>query len=410
MSGKPIEAMKSGLQTFVSSLRRNPYALETAYLSVITFDNTAQQIVPLTELSLFKVPSLNASGAVSMGAALKLLADKINTEVETTQTKGDWKPLVFIMVSSNPTDDLQAGLAEFKKCETGSVVVCAAGSNVNYVVLKQITDNVITLDTPDAAIFSCFFKLTTMTIDAEISASIGMDSQKADNGNFNKLTPPEIISLRKNMARRLPVYLLLDTSGSMQGEPIEAVRVGLQTMLTALRQDPAALETVWLSIITFDSDVKQLMPITELESFTLPQINIPQSGATFLGKALEVLCACYDKEVIKNTAEHKGDWMPLLFIMTDGSPSDLGLYREMIAQVKMRHFGNIVACAAGSKAKESYLQELANTVVSLDTTDSNTFKLYFKWVSDAINVGNRSIGSSSEIVIPPPPKEINIVI
>lgn len=212
------------------------------------------------------------------------------------------------------------------------------------------------------------------------------------------------------MARRLPVYLLLDTSGSMQGEPIEAVKVGLQTMLTALRQDPAALETVWLSIITFDSTVKQLMPITELESFTLPQINIPQSGATFLGKALELLCTCYDKEVIKNTAEHKGDWMPLLFIMTDGSPSDLGLYREMIAQVKMRHFGNIVACAAGSKAKESYLQELANTVVSLDTTDSNTFKLYFKWVSDAINVGNRSIGSSSEMVIPPPPKEINIVI
>lgn len=212
------------------------------------------------------------------------------------------------------------------------------------------------------------------------------------------------------MARRLPVYLLLDTSGSMQGDPIEAVKVGLQTMLTALRQDPAALETVWLSIITFDSEVKQLMPLTELESFVLPHIAIPQSGATFLGKALDVLCTCYDKEVIKNTAEHKGDWMPLLFIMTDGSPSDIGLYREMITQVKMRHFGNIVACAAGSKAKESYLKELANTVVSLDTTDSHSFKLYFKWVSEAINIGNRSIGSSSELVIPPPPKEINIVI
>jgi len=29
--------------------------------------------------------------------------------------------------------------------------------------------------------------------------------------------------------RRLPVYLLLDTSGSMKGEPIEAVRCGIQT-------------------------------------------------------------------------------------------------------------------------------------------------------------------------------------
>lgn len=402
MSGEPIEAVKKGLQTVVSSLQQNPYALETVYLSIITFDSTARQIVPLTELSIFKIPPIrSASSTVSMGAALKLLADKINTEVEkpTTQAKGDWRPLVFIMVGCNPTDDLQAGLVEFKKCKTGSVVVWAVNSNVNHAILKQITDNVITAN---AATASFFFKW--------VSSIIYMEIQEADNSNLSNLPSTEIISLRKNMARRLPVYLLLDTSGSMQGDPIEAVRVGLQTMLTALRQDPAALETVWLSIITFDSDVKQLMPITELESFILPQINIPQSGATFLGKALELLCACYDKEVIKNTAEHKGDWMPLLFIMTDGSPSDLGLYREMIAQVKMRHFGNIVACAAGSKAKESYLKELANTVVSLDTTDSNTFKLYFKWVSDAINIGNRSIGSSSDLIIPPPPKEINIVI
>ena len=36
--------------------------------------------------------------------------------------------------------------------------------------------------------------------------------------------------------RRLPVYLLLDTSGSMAGEPIEAVKNGVQMMLHSLRQ------------------------------------------------------------------------------------------------------------------------------------------------------------------------------
>lgn len=43
--------------------------------------------------------------------------------------------------------------------------------------------------------------------------------------------------------RRLPIYLLLDTSGSMANEPIEAVKNGLKTMLSSLRQDPHALET-----------------------------------------------------------------------------------------------------------------------------------------------------------------------
>ena len=35
--------------------------------------------------------------------------------------------------------------------------------------------------------------------------------------------------------RRLPVYILLDTSGSMKGEPIHSVNVGLQSMLSALK-------------------------------------------------------------------------------------------------------------------------------------------------------------------------------
>ena len=56
------------------------------------------------------------------------------------------------------------------------------------------------------------------------------------------------------MSRRLPVYLLIDSSGSMRGEPIHAVNVGISSMLEALRQDPYALESVYLSLITFDNN------------------------------------------------------------------------------------------------------------------------------------------------------------
>ena len=52
--------------------------------------------------------------------------------------------------------------------------------------------------------------------------------------------------------RRLPVYLLLDCSGSMMGEPIEAVRQGVKALLSELKGDPQALETAYLSVITFD--------------------------------------------------------------------------------------------------------------------------------------------------------------
>ena len=147
--------------------------------------------------------------------------------------------------------------------------------------------------------------------------------------------------------RRLPVYLLLDTSGSMYGEPIEAVKNGVQTLISTLRSDPYALETAYISIITFNSSAQQVTPLTELAAFQQP--NIDASGCTALGGALELLSQKIDSEITKTTAEVKGDWRPLIFIMTDGVPTD-DISRGL-AEFKKRKCGMVVACAAGQGAK-----------------------------------------------------------
>lgn len=210
--------------------------------------------------------------------------------------------------------------------------------------------------------------------------------------------------------RRLPVYLLIDTSGSMRGEAIASVNVGLNALISCLRKDPQATESACISIITFDREVNNVLPLTEIADVRLPEISTPESGPTHLGKALELLCKKYDEEVIISTHEKKGDWMPILFIMTDGKPSDIMLYRQMIDEVKRRKFAAIIACAAGNEAKPEYLKELTDSVISLDTTDSATFSRYFKWVSDVVGIGGRSMGASDELILPPPPTEYNSVI
>lgn len=211
--------------------------------------------------------------------------------------------------------------------------------------------------------------------------------------------------------RRLPVYLLLDCSGSMYGEPIEAVKNGVQVLISTLRQDPYALETAYLSIITFDSSAQQVTPLTELAAFQQP--NIQASGCTALGEALSLLSQNADQEVTKTTAEKKGDWKPLVFIMTDGEPTDD--LNKGLAEFKKHKWGMVVACAAGAGANTDTLKKITECVVSLDTADSATIKAFFKWVSASVSSGSMKVeetGTEATTLseLPPPPPEVNIVV
>ncbi|MDR0507519.1 MAG: VWA domain-containing protein [Dysgonamonadaceae bacterium] len=210
--------------------------------------------------------------------------------------------------------------------------------------------------------------------------------------------------------RRLPVYLLLDTSGSMMGEPIAAVETGVQTLVSALRQDPYALETAYLSVITFDSNARQVVPLTELTAFQMPSIQA--SGTTSLGDALKLLANKIDTEVAKTTPEVKGDWKPLIFIMTDGVPTDD--WQKGLAEFRKRKAGVVVACAAGQGADTNVLKQITECVVQLDTADSSTIKAFFKWVSASVSTGSQKVDSGNEVVglgeLPPPPPEVNIVV
>lgn len=210
--------------------------------------------------------------------------------------------------------------------------------------------------------------------------------------------------------RRLPVYFLLDTSGSMFGEPIQALNNALSGMINTLRSDAQALDSLWLSIVTFDREVRELVPLIELVNFRLPEITCPQSGPTNTGKGLEMIYQKVNAEVRKGSDHQKGDWRPLFFLFTDGKPSDIQLYREMVPRIKSLRFATIVGCAAGQLADDSMLKELTDTVVHLDTADSATLKQFFKWVSDTIEQGNKSMGTVESVALPPPPPEVHLVI
>ncbi|MDR0974685.1 MAG: VWA domain-containing protein [Ruminococcus sp.] len=206
--------------------------------------------------------------------------------------------------------------------------------------------------------------------------------------------------------RRLPVYLLLDISGSMQGEPIEALKNGISALLTELKSDPQALETAYLSVITFNSVARQLTPLTELMLFTEPELRA--AGATALGAALSLLSECIESEVKKSSPTQKGDWKPLVFILTDGAPTDD--WRAGLAALKRAGAANIIACAAGAVADTKVLKEITPNVVMMNSSGAGDLARFFTWVSASVKITSKAFDAKpGGLELPPPPQGFIIV-
>ena len=203
--------------------------------------------------------------------------------------------------------------------------------------------------------------------------------------------------------RRLPVYLLLDCSGSMAGEAIVAVNEGLGMIYRLLMSDPQALETVHMSVIKF-SDHADQYALVPIDQFQPPQLSA--SGTTAMGAALRLLAQSIEQDLILNTPTQHGDFRPLVFLLTDGAPTDN--YRDAIQKLKSlrgSYKPTIVALGCGPAVNQAMLHEITNDVFWMQTVSPESIRAFFKWMSGSIIQTSRAAGNDIETTVyatPPP--------
>ncbi|MGV4413191.1 TerY-C metal binding domain-containing protein [Chryseobacterium sp. T1] len=193
--------------------------------------------------------------------------------------------------------------------------------------------------------------------------------------------------------RRLPIYFLLDVSESMVGEPIEQVQDGIGTIIKELKTDPYALETVWISIIGFAGQSKVITPLQDVITFYPPKI--PIGSGTSLSKGLEKLMDSIDKDIVSTTFERKGDWKPIVFLFTDGIPTDSTDNAINKWNSNYRKKCNLVIISIGDNTNINLLNKLSDQVLLFNNTDANSYKEFFKWVTASIKATSENLNNTN---------------
>ena len=204
----------------------------------------------------------------------------------------------------------------------------------------------------------------------------------------------------ENPEPRCPVVLLLDTSGSMAGEPISELNAAIKLFKDELVDDSLAAKRVEIAIITF-GPVDTLHDFSTVDSFYPPSLEA--GGDTPMGAAinqgLDLLKVRKDIYKANGIAYYR----PWVILITDGAPTDS--WKSAAARVregeKAKGFSFFTIGVQG--ANMDMLKEIsARQPLQLK---EYRFKQFFLWLSGSVGaVSASSVGDSVPLVNPATPE------
>ncbi len=204
--------------------------------------------------------------------------------------------------------------------------------------------------------------------------------------------------LVNNPTARVPVCLCLDTSGSMDGQPINELNEGVRLFYEAIKEDETALYSAEISIVTFGGNNAEC--IADFASLEL-QPNAPKllaSGMTPMGEAVNMALDLLERRKDEYKDRGVDYYQPWLVLMTDGEPNGdkselsraINRTVELVNQKKLTVF----PIGIGAYADMNVLEQFSPKRPPLKLQGLK-FREFFAWLSKSVSKTSQSTPGES---------------
>jgi uncharacterized protein YegL len=199
--------------------------------------------------------------------------------------------------------------------------------------------------------------------------------------------------------QRCACMLVLDTSGSMDGDPIDALNQGLAAFERQVKSNALAARRIEVGIITFGGDgVRLNQDFLQAKHFVAPVLSA--DGGTPMGEAVHLALQAIRNR--KNEYRQLGIqyYRPWLMLITDGEPTDQG-WEQAADAVRREEMQKALTCFPIAVGPQVNLEKLgqfsSKRPVSLNGLD---FEELFVWLSGSLGKVSAS-GPGNMIELPP---------
>lgn len=200
-----------------------------------------------------------------------------------------------------------------------------------------------------------------------------------------------------NPTPRCPVALVLDTSGSMFGQPIEQLNAGIRLFIDEVKRDDLARWSVDLAVYTAGGSadcIQSFIGVEQIAGFA----PLDASGGTPLGPATRM--ALDDLEARKKSYRDAGVpyYQPWLVLISDGAP-DYGWQDAAQRASALSAQRKLVSLPIGVQGADLGVlsQFSSKPAVALDGLK---FRELFQWLSASMARVSASTSSDASVQLP----------